>query len=204
MEATRSRAERWALRLLHFVVSSANQRSTRFSHELQLIAEKRHPVRLRAGLGWAEGDVCEYALEQVASPLRRTEKSTEHRLHRPSARCQFGGTSPTSPVWRHLPYIDVWRRFGRHGQGTGDAGVARRNPASTARADSVHRDRRARRILSVGAHPGKRRVPESAMPALFACPACRGRLAWSSDGARCRRRSRRCPRARRERRRRTR
>ena len=23
------------------------------------------------------------------------------------------------------------------------------------------------------------------MPALFACPACRGRLAWSSDGARC-------------------
>jgi hypothetical protein len=34
IEATSSRTERWALRLIHFVVSSANQRSTRFSQEL--------------------------------------------------------------------------------------------------------------------------------------------------------------------------
>ena len=34
IEATRSRTERWALRLIHFVVSSANQRSTRLSQEL--------------------------------------------------------------------------------------------------------------------------------------------------------------------------
>ncbi len=34
MEATRSRTERWARRLIHFVVSSANQRSTRLSQEL--------------------------------------------------------------------------------------------------------------------------------------------------------------------------
>jgi len=34
IEATRSGTERWALRLIHFVVSSANQRSTRFSQEL--------------------------------------------------------------------------------------------------------------------------------------------------------------------------
>jgi hypothetical protein len=34
IEATRSRTERWAERLIHLVVSSANQRSTRFSHEL--------------------------------------------------------------------------------------------------------------------------------------------------------------------------
>jgi len=34
IEATRSLTERWAPRLIHFVVSSANQRSTRFSQEL--------------------------------------------------------------------------------------------------------------------------------------------------------------------------
>jgi hypothetical protein len=34
IEATRSRTDRWAERLIDFVVSSANQRSTRFSHEL--------------------------------------------------------------------------------------------------------------------------------------------------------------------------
>ncbi len=34
MEAVRSRTERCVPRLIHFVVSSANQRSTRFSQEL--------------------------------------------------------------------------------------------------------------------------------------------------------------------------
>ena len=34
IEATRSRTERWLPRLIHFVVSSANQRSTRLSQEL--------------------------------------------------------------------------------------------------------------------------------------------------------------------------
>ena len=34
IEATRSRTERWAPRLIHFVVSSAKQRSRRLSQEL--------------------------------------------------------------------------------------------------------------------------------------------------------------------------
>jgi hypothetical protein len=34
IEVTRSRTERCTLRLIHFVVSSASQRSTMFSHEL--------------------------------------------------------------------------------------------------------------------------------------------------------------------------
>ena len=34
IEATRSRTERWLPRLIHFVVSSANQRSTRLGQEL--------------------------------------------------------------------------------------------------------------------------------------------------------------------------
>ena len=38
IEATRSRTERWLRRLIHFEVSSANQRSTRFSHALTYAA----------------------------------------------------------------------------------------------------------------------------------------------------------------------
>jgi hypothetical protein len=34
IDLTKSETERWALRLIHLVVSSANQRSTRLSHEL--------------------------------------------------------------------------------------------------------------------------------------------------------------------------
>jgi hypothetical protein len=54
IEATSSRTERWALRLIHFVVSSANQRSTRFNQELldevQPGAVGRHEVEREAGV----------------------------------------------------------------------------------------------------------------------------------------------------------
>src|SRR5205807_2419410 len=64
IEATRSRTERWLPRLIHFVVSSANQRSTRLSQELEVGVKWSVKRGCRRSQRWIEGVLC---VEELSS-----------------------------------------------------------------------------------------------------------------------------------------
>src|SRR5205807_4221962 len=99
-EATRSRTERWALRLIHFVVSSANQRSTRLSQELWVGVKWSVKRGWRRSQRWIDGVlwVEELSSTTCTSRCAGTEASSRFKKRRnSSARCRGVISAITCP-----------------------------------------------------------------------------------------------------------
>jgi hypothetical protein len=87
--ATRSRTERWAFRLIHFVVNSANRRSTRFNQELWVGVEWSVKRGLRTSQRWIDGVLWVDELSSTTCTSRSSGTGASIRLRKrrnPAAR----------------------------------------------------------------------------------------------------------------------